>query len=311
MANHTADNNDYTEKQIFSANFFWSLLILLMFCVFVNICSALLCFFAKKWLLSFFDNRLLKFMRLCRYGIQSVGAVQSSFIRKDRGGNKVYQIKVVFPVHRKASSPAEDSTAPHEEAAVINSEEVQPKNKSPNDWIFVQQDHIIPSYNLFHEAMITKQIIMVFDPKSPCSNTLPACSLAVPNSCCSRIFDSLFILFIVGIFLMFVGFFLYMALTIIQEDVTNASGLQCLFTAMVAIMPSFMLGCCIYCCNEDHGNTQDELDGVDLEEVAAANSLPYMINNIQNHDLECTSGEVDNDELQCEITTTDHGKMLV
>jgi hypothetical protein len=92
----------------------------------------------------------------------------------------------VFPVHHKASSSAKDYTAAHEEAAVLYSKEMKHNEKNR---MFVQQDHIIPSFDLYSEAVITQQIIMVFDPRSHFSNTLPACSWAKLNSCFMRILN--------------------------------------------------------------------------------------------------------------------------
>ena len=99
---------------------------------------------------------------------------------------------------------------------------------------------------------------------------------------------------------------LFSAIITFQNNVKHESGLQRFFTCMVAIMPSFMLGCCIYRSYQIQGNYQDELDGVDLEEVAAANSMPFMIKNTQNQDHEYSTDGVDSEELSCEISIVDN-----
>ena len=192
----------------------------------------------------------------------------------------------------------------------------QPNRNDPESRMLICKNVRVPTLEVYNETVETSRVMIIFDPKSPCSSATPVCVILnqQSNTCCSVFCRTVAIIF-VGmdlVFFLFSGYFLlYTTFMTLLYNIKHESVLQGLFTCMVAIMPSFILGGCIYDCHEEHGNVQDELVGVDLEEVAAANSLPYMINNIQNHDLECTSGEVDNDELQCEITTTDHGKMMV
>ena len=228
-----------------------------------------------------------------------------------------YILNVVFQVQscQETLDTTEECNPVNEDGMPMDSDK-QPNRKVPESWMFIRKNVSVPTLEAFNEALETCRVMMTFDPKLPCSSATPVCVVVNQQSnTCWSVFGKTVCIIIVGMqlvgFLCFGSLLLNNVFMIWLYNVKLESVLQGLFTCMVAIMPSFILGCCIYHCHEEHENVQDELEGVDLEEVAAANSLPYMINNIQNHDLEYTSGEVENDELQCEITTTDHDKMMV
>ena len=307
MMNCTIENNcTHTKPGFFEDSFG-----LFFFCLLTNFCFGFLTLVA---LASY------RCVRLRRHGKHTVGVVQSSEtkIQKTKDGTiTLYILNVVFQVqHCQETLDTTEECNPVCEDGMTMDSDKQPNKKDPESWIFIRKNVSVPTLEIYNEAVETSKVMLIFDPKSPRSSATPVCVVVnqQSNTCCS-VFGRIFCIIFVGMHLVALLCFgctlLFSVFMIWLYNVKHESVLQGLFTCMVAILPSFMLGCCIYCCRKDHGNTQDELDGVDLEEVAAANSLPYMINSTENYDLEYTSGEVDSDVLQCEITTMDHDKMLV
>jgi hypothetical protein len=148
----------------------------------------------------------------------------------------------------------------------------QPSRKYPESCMFIHKNVSVPTLEAFNEAVETRRVMMTFDPKSPRLSASPICVVVnqQSNTCCS-VFGKIVSITFAFLILGFGCMYLVVAHITFQNIIKHESVLQGLFTCMVAIMPSFMLGYCIYHCCKDHGNTQDELEGVDLEEVAAAN----------------------------------------
>ena len=265
-----------------------------MFCFCADICFA----FFGLGVIGFYRGE-----RLRRYGKYTVGVVQSSKIeieKPDYGDDTLYILEVVFQVQycQKAVNRTVECNSVHELGGTTDSDN-QYKRKDPENWFFMKKDINVLTLKTYNKAVEMRRVMMFYDPKSPRSSA----TLALVKR--SQKFDtsSLFLVLFFTFYLVLGCLMLYVAFDVVQYNINSESDLQFFFTCMVVIIPPIMLGCCIYCCCSGQGNTQDELAGVDLEEVVAANTMPYMINNTQDYNLECPSGAVDYDEFSCEITT--------
>ena len=237
----------------------------------LNFCLGLLAFLAVLGV----HVICIKF-RLRRHGIHSVGVVQSHNIGEH------LSLEVVFPVHRKFLVSKKVYAIHDHDCSMESVNKLQ--GKDPDDWMIVQRSYTISSLEVFNEAVETRRIIVVFDPKSP-SHANPACELRLNKSCFSYIcsIEMITTTCFVGSALVSCALLLHVVITLLLDIFTKESARQQVFTCLVVITPFVLIA---WCYNQTFKQLQSlnkevHLNGDILEEIAIANSIPFLNNSIK------------------------------